>query len=181
MGLDGEGHITRGFKVGLNAVAVQIGGQAVEIILGEPLQDVHLISEVDLAVAEAVGQGGLDEAAVATAGPAAAAISLEQHDLAPRITGLGLKRCPQAGVAAAHDAQIRFGIAVKRGVRFSRRKIIEPEAVGRGVPVGRAILRGGWSLRPGRRHRPSFPCRIRGRRSDGNWPVLGIMLTCARR
>ena len=89
---------------------------------------------------------GLEEAAVAAAGAVAAGLGLEQEHVACGVVGLGVQRGPEAGEAAADDAEVGLAHARRRRRLRARRKAVEPEGPHVGVGVGVAVG-GGGSLR----------------------------------
>ena len=132
----------------------QVGAQAGEVLQPQPLQRLQLVGEAREPVAEAVGQRGLDEAAVAAAGGAADPLGLEQEDVAAGVVGLRLQRRPEPGEAAADDAEVGLGAAAQGGRRLARRQ--------RRDPVGRPL----GLPRNGRGRRRWEGCRARAGRSD---------------
>ena len=78
----------------------------VEILSAELLEGPDLVREALDAVAEAVGEAGGAEAAVASRGSPAATVALQDHHVDRRVVALGQQCRPQPGVAAAHHHQI---------------------------------------------------------------------------
>ena len=116
--------------------------QAGEVLQAEALERDDLVREARQPVADAVGERGDHEAAVAPARAGADALGLEHDDVARGVVGLGVQRGPQPGEAAADDAQVGLGAAVQRRARRPRREVVEPERRRRGVGVGGALLGG---------------------------------------
>ena len=113
--VDGDVDHARALVVAVDAVAPDGGLDLVEVLEAEALERRHLVGEALLAVADAVGEAGLHEAAVASAGGRADGATLDEHDVAGRVALLGDERRPQPGVAAADDAEV----AASRSARAS--------------------------------------------------------------
>ena len=91
--------------VAVDAVPPHGVGDAAQVRRAEPVQLGELVGPALDAVAEAVGQAGRREPAVAAAGLVTAVAGLEQHHVGDGVALLGAQRRPQPGVAAAdHDA-----------------------------------------------------------------------------
>ena len=147
-------------------MALEIGDQALEVLAPEPLEHVHLVGEPGQPVGQPVRQRMGYEAAVAAAAAEADGLALEQHDVAAGIVGLGVQRGPQAGEAAADDAQVRVDGPRERGLRLARRQRVEPERPRLGVGVRRTLHRGRRRRRPGDRHQERSSGSISGAPPD---------------
>lgn len=155
-------------EVAVDPVATHVLHVAGEVLARQPLQQRHLVGEAGQPVLQPVGQRPDAEAAVAAAGPEAHRAALEQDDVARRVVGLGVQRRPQAGEAAADDAQVGVDHALQRWLRLPRRQRVEPVRAHDGVRVRGAVLRG-------RRRRP----RLRRGRNRGQ--LSRLIITCLTR
>ena len=79
--VDGDVDHTRALVVAVDAVAPDGGLDLVEVLEAEALERRHLVREPLLAVADTVGEAGLHEAAVASAGGRADGATLDQDDV----------------------------------------------------------------------------------------------------
>jgi hypothetical protein len=123
----------------LDPVALDVGPHPGVVLLPEALERLHLLGETGEAVGDAMGEGGVDEAAVATARGAADLLRLEQDDVAPGVVGLGVQGGPEAGEAAADDAEVGLGRPGQRRGRPARRERADPERSRLGVGVAGAV------------------------------------------
>ena len=102
-----------------------IGLHPVEVGYAQPLELVEFVRPACLSVVCAVGQAGVDEAAVATGGRPSQALPFDQHDVGAGVSLGGVQGRPQPGVATADHQQIagqRYGQAwVVRAVPGHRR------------------------------------------------------------
>ena len=133
----------------------------VQVAPPELLEDLDLVRPARHRVADAVGEAGVHEAAVATARRRPALVGVDQDDVGGRVALLGDDRRPQPGVAAADDAQVtRFG-SHEGGVRVGLVDVLHPVGVlvgvGDGVEVVLVdlIMSGGHLLSPTSRHEES--------------------------
>jgi hypothetical protein len=149
--LERDGQLARLLEVAVDAVAPQVVLEALVVLDGEPLERVELVGEAGRAVADAVGEGGDGEAAVAPAGAEAGALGLEQDDVAAGVVGLRVQRGPQAGEAAADDAEVGVRAAVERRQRLDRPFAVEPERPRLGLRVRGAVGGGRRCRGPGER------------------------------
>src|SRR6185503_14796759 len=104
--VDGDVDHARAVVVAVDAVAPDGGLDLVEVLEAEALERRHLVREPLLAVADTVGEAGLHEPAVASAGGRADGATLDEDDVPGWVPLLGDERRPQPGVAAADDAQV---------------------------------------------------------------------------
>ena len=98
-------------ELGVDPVARERRLDRVEVVPPELHQLGELGLEARVTVAEAVGERGLAEAAVATGGGPADLVALEEHDVEVGVGLLGLQRGPQPGVAATDHGEVRGGRA----------------------------------------------------------------------
>ena len=123
------------------------------------------ITKAGVTVSRLLGADALDErlelrppgqrhAAVAAGGAGSADVGLEQHDVGARVAAAQLERRPEAGEAAADDADLGVDLARER-LRVVRRLAVERLR----HPVAAAGVRGRW-VEPHHRGgsgRPSHP------------------------
>ena len=92
--------------VAVDAVLADRRLDLVEVAATELLEDLDLVGPARHPVADTMGEAGVHEAAVATAGGGAALVGVDQDDVARRVAFLGDDRRPQSGVAPTDDAQV---------------------------------------------------------------------------
>jgi hypothetical protein len=89
----------------------------------------RLLAAADLLQRPELGPPAEHEAAVATARPAAANVRLHEDDVERRVVLLEADRGPEAGVAAADDADVGALLALQPGRVFgSLQSLFQPEA-----------------------------------------------------
>src|SRR6202044_3608829 len=101
-----------------------------EVLLAELLKQRHLAGEPLKAVADAVGEAGRAEAAVAAGGRPARRLRLDEHHVELGVALPGEQRGPQAGETAADDRQVRAPPARQGGERIGRVRLVKPEGAG---------------------------------------------------
>jgi hypothetical protein len=127
-------------EVAVDRVVLEVGLEAVVVLVAEALQGVELVREARGAVGDAVRDRGDREAAVTAARAEARGLGLEQDDVARRVLALGVQRRPQAGEAAADDAQLGVGVGLEYRARRSDRAVaLEPVRPPLGLRVGGAM------------------------------------------
>jgi hypothetical protein len=136
-------------EVAVDAVPIEVGAEALEVLVPEPLEGGQLVREAREAVLEPVRQRADDEAAGAAARAEADRVSLEDDDVRGRIVGLGVERGPEAGEAAADDAEIDLGDSLERGFGRALRQRGEPVRTRLGVGERRAVRGGRRRRGPG--------------------------------
>ena len=160
-----DADVARPLEVAGDPEPRDVGDQALEVLEPEPLERVQLVREARRAVLEPVGQRGDREAAVAAARAEAAGLALEDDDLAIRVVRPGLQRRPEAGEAAADDAEIGVDAADQAGRGLGWGEVGEPERARLGVGVGGALRGGRWRRRPDGGHWSSATRRTISRQS----------------
>src|SRR5262249_31202200 len=103
-------------------------------------------------VGDPVGERRDREAPVAAGGADADRVLLQDHDVAVWGVAFRVQRGPEAGEAAADDAEVGARRAGERGGRVAAREGGEPVGDRRGVGVGGALLLGRRRVRPGKAH-----------------------------
>ena len=116
----------RAFEVAVDVVATNRGFDFVQVLQAQILENGHLFGEALLGIRDAVRQRRLHEATVATACRRAHLVGVDQDDVARRVAFLCNDRRPQAGVAAADDAQVATLGAHQRWVRIGFVGIVVP-------------------------------------------------------
>ena len=99
----------------VDAVAVDGGGDAREVLVAEPGEQGQLVGPAREAVGVAVGDRRGAEPAVAARRRPADATALDDHDVAGRVASLASSARPQPGEASADDEQVGVGVAGVRG------------------------------------------------------------------
>jgi len=125
--LEGHHEIADRLELGVDVVVAEVVREALEVLAPQALEGLDLTREASEPVACAVGQRGLDEAAVAPAGAGPTPGRLEQHDLAAGVQRLGVERSPEPRVAAADNAQIGLERLFERWIRLAGGERVEPE------------------------------------------------------
>jgi hypothetical protein len=92
--------------VGVEAHPRNIGLHAGQVVAPHPFKDLDLVGPACFSVREAMGQAGVDEAAVATRRSPPDALCVDQNDRLVRITLCGMQCRPQSCVARAHNQQV---------------------------------------------------------------------------
>ena len=83
--LERHGEVAGLLELAVDAVGGEIGPQPGVVLLAETFEHGHLIGEAGHAVGQPVGERGLEEPAVAAAGPVPARVRLEHAP--PRVPG----------------------------------------------------------------------------------------------
>ena len=149
VGLQRDQQVPGALEGALDPVAREVGLHPVEVRGAEALEHVHLAGEAREPVRHAVGERGHAEAAVAPAGPEAGGLRLQQHDVAFGLERLGAQRGPQAGEAAADDAQVGLRDLRQRRLRVAGPQGAKPERQRLGLGVRRPVRGGGRGEGPG--------------------------------
>ena len=121
-----EGQAAGLLEVAVDALPADEGDQLVVVARALGLEDVDLVGEVAQAVGQAVGQAGLDDAAVPPAGAVAHDLLLEQHDVRRWRRVLELDGRPEAAEAAADDDHVGLALALEGWFGWVGRAV-EPE------------------------------------------------------
>jgi hypothetical protein len=131
----GVGHVDDAVALVLarHLVALDRRLDLVEVAQAEFLEHVDLVGVAIHAVADAVCERRLHEAAVAATGGAADLALVDQHDIARRIALLGDHGRPQPGVPAPHDAQVAMHVSHERGIRLRDLSALQPVGIGLGI------------------------------------------------
>ena len=79
VGVGQREQLAGGLEVAVDAVALEVGPQPVEVLQAEPLEHRHLVGEAREPVLDAVRERGDGEPAVAAAGAEARGLGLEQR------------------------------------------------------------------------------------------------------
>ena len=116
MGFGGDGQHAGALPVDLHVVFLDIGRHAVEVRHTEALELVELLGPARLPVLGAVGEAGVDEAAVASRCRPPDPFGLDQHDLRAGVTFGGVQCRPQSGVAATDHEQVAGGRTGQAGI-----------------------------------------------------------------
>ncbi len=136
VGLGGEGELAGLLEAGVDAVALHGLLDRGEVLAAELLELGHLAGPARHAVLDAVGEGGVHEAAVAAGGAERDSLALEQDDLPARVLLLRQQGGPEAGEARADHHEVGVEASAERIAGLRRTWLGEPEGPRLGVGVG---------------------------------------------
>ncbi len=142
VGLGGHVEFAGALEPAVDGLVGDGGLDGVEVGPTQSLQEVDLPGEAFDAVAEAVGQAGRTEAAVAPRRRPSAPVGLEEDDVPPGIGGLGQPGRPQTGEAPADHDEVRLGATHQWWGRVRGGGIVEPERDRDGVGDGAGPVHG---------------------------------------
>ena len=125
--LGGDGDRAGPLEVAVDAEPAERGLDRGQVLRAEPLQRAELGREPLPPVGRAVGQAGLAEAAVASAGRPADAVALDEHHRPAGIGLLGQQGGPQPAEAAPDHRQIAGQVAAQRLAGRRRVRPVQPE------------------------------------------------------
>src|SRR4051794_14054882 len=104
-----------------------------------------------------MGEGGDNESPVAPRGAVPDRVLLEDDDIPPWIVALRMKSGPEAGEAAADEAEVRVGRAHERGIGLAGREIRQPVGDGHSIGVCSALRLRRCRVGPGKSHASNLP------------------------
>lgn len=113
-------------EVAVDAVAGDGLLDGVEVAGAQLLQLGQLAGPAGQPVAEAVGEGGGAESAVAAGGGPARLLALDQHDVPSGVALLGDQGGPQSAVAAADDQQVAALVGGERRLGGGLAGVVQP-------------------------------------------------------
>ena len=113
--LERDAEVAGQLEVAVDAEALDVGDEPVEVLVTEPLELRHLVGEAGQSILDPVRERAEREAAVSPARAEADRLGLEDDDVAAGVVGLRVQRRPEPREAAADDAEVGLGLPFERG------------------------------------------------------------------